>query len=74
MDALAYLRLLSNLAEENAEDMLLIGQAQGRIMDADRVTATEALVELFAHAVRDETDLAAAARRILRAVPHEEAD
>lgn len=65
MDALAYLRSLSDLAESNGEDMLLIGQAQGKIMEAEGMKAAEALIEIFAYAVRDGIELAPAARRIL---------
>jgi hypothetical protein len=71
---LAYLRSLSSLAEESAENMLVIGQAQGAIMEAHGMTAAEAMVEIFAHAVRDETELASAARRLLRAVSQDGTD
>lgn len=64
-DAVVRLRELLSEAEDNAEDMLVIGQAQGRIMTARAVGPAEALLELCARANRDEASLGEAARSIV---------
>jgi len=64
--ALAQLRELLNRAEDEAEHMVTIGQAQGMIMTAQGCGALEALLELTTRAVRDHSELEAAARAIVR--------
>lgn len=48
-----------------AEDMLLIGRAQERIMQTQHVGAYEALMAVFTRAARDGNELGAAARSII---------
>ena len=64
-EALAALRLLLNTAEDDAEDMLLIGRAQGIIMNERGLPPTEALLELCAQSSRNATSLAGAALQIV---------
>jgi hypothetical protein len=64
-DAVVRLRELLSEAEDNAEDMLLIGQAQGLIMKAREVSPAQALLELCARANRDESSLGEASRSIV---------
>jgi hypothetical protein len=61
----AYLRDMLNRAEDNAEDMLLIGQAQGKLMAAEDLDPGQALLEVFTRAARDGTELGPAALRIV---------
>lgn len=63
--AVAYLRELLDRAEDNAEDMLLIGQAQGKLMAAEDLDPGQALLEVFTRAARDRTELAPAALSIV---------
>jgi hypothetical protein len=64
-DAVTRLRELLSEAEDNAADMLLIGQAQGVIMEGRDLGPTEALLELCARAHRDECSLGEASRSIV---------
>ena len=64
-DTVIRLRELLSEAEDNAEDMLLVGQAQGLIMKAREVGAAEALLELCARAIRDQSGLGEASRSIV---------
>jgi hypothetical protein len=64
-DAVAYLRELLDRAEDNSEDMLLIGQAQGKIMAAHGLDPGQALLEVFTRAANDGTELGPAALRIV---------
>ena len=64
-EALAALRLLVSDAEDNAEDMLLIGRAQGIIMQSRGLPPRQALLELCAQASQNETTLADASRDIV---------
>jgi hypothetical protein len=63
-DALAALRLMLNDAEDNAEDMLLIGRAQGIIMQERGVPPTQALLELCMQASQNDKSLAGASHDI----------
>jgi hypothetical protein len=50
-------------ADDAAENMLLTGQAQGRLMQAHSLTAAEALLELFKRASNDRSELRDAAHK-----------
>jgi hypothetical protein len=63
--AVGKMRELLDRAEDNAEDMLLIGQAQGKLMAAEGLDPGQALLEVFSRAARDGTELAPAALRIV---------
>jgi hypothetical protein len=63
-DGLAAIRTLVSGAEESAEDMLLIGRAQGLVMHARGLAPTQALLELCAQATQDAISLSEASRRI----------
>jgi hypothetical protein len=67
--ALAYVRELAEQAEDKAEHRLLIGQAQGRLMEAQGIEAAEALLEVFKEAARTNADLAQAARQVVHRFP-----
>ena len=62
---MSWLREQLDRTEDNAEDMLLIGQAQGQVMQARNVGAYEALMAVFTRAARDRTALATAARSLI---------
>jgi hypothetical protein len=64
-EALAALRLLINDAEDNAEDMLLIGRAQGIIMQERGLPPTQALLELCMQASQNENSLSSASHNIV---------
>ena len=64
--AVAYLRELLAQAEDQAEHTATIGQAQGMIMAARDCSPLEALLELTTRAVRDKSEIEAAAREIVR--------
>jgi hypothetical protein len=64
-EALAALRLMVTDAEDNAEDMLLIGRAQGIIMQERGLPPTQALLELCMQASQKETTLAGASHNIV---------
>jgi hypothetical protein len=66
-EALAALRLLVSDAEENAEDMLLIGRAQGIIMQERGLPPTQALLELCMQASQNDKSLAGASHDIVAA-------
>jgi hypothetical protein len=53
-------------AEDDAEAMAVVGQAQGMIMAARGSGPLEALLELSSRAARDKSELQEAARSILR--------
>jgi hypothetical protein len=63
-EALAALRLLINDAEDNAEDMLLIGRAQGFIMQERGLPPTQALLDLCMQASQNDKSLADASHDI----------
>lgn len=52
-------------ADDATENMLIIGQAQGRLMQARGITAAEALLELFRRASDERTELRVAAHSIV---------
>lgn len=56
---------LLSRAEDNADDMLLVGQAQGVLMKARDLNAAEALLELFTRASSDRTELRDAAQKVI---------
>ena len=64
-EAVAAIRLMLSDAEDEAEDMLLIGRAQGIIMQERGLPPTEALLELCAQSSRNATSLAGAALHIV---------
>ena len=64
-DAVSQLLGLLYRAEDDAEVMLVLGQAQGLIMAARDATPLEALIELSARAAKDGTELSAAANAIV---------
>ena len=63
--AMLEMRDLMDRAEDNAEAMMSIGQAQGMIMTARNVTSLEALLQLSTRAAEDRSELEAAARAIV---------
>ena len=63
--AMFWFREQLDRAEDNAEYMLLIGQAQGQVMQAQDVGAYEALMAVFTRAARDDVELSAAAQRLI---------
>ncbi len=67
-EAVTGLKALLARAEDNAEDMLLIGQAQGILMENRGLDPAAALLELWAEATRDQVELGDVARGI--ANPH----
>jgi hypothetical protein len=64
-EALAAIRLMLSDAEDDAEDMLLIGRAQGIIMQSRGLPPTQALLELCAQASQNETTLADISRDVV---------
>ena len=64
-EALAALRLMVTDAEDNAEDMLLIGRAQGIIMQERGLPPTQALLELCVQASQNDKSLADASLDIV---------
>jgi len=68
-DAVAHLRQLLDRVEDNSEDMLLIGQAQGKLMSARGLNPGEALLEVFTRAAHDGTELGPAALHIVEERP-----
>lgn len=54
--------------EDHADDMLVVGQAQGILMQARGLTAAEALLEIFTRASDDRTGLRVAAQDIVNDV------
>jgi len=64
-EAVKRLRGLLADAEDDAEDQLLIGQAQGLIMQRRELGSAEALLELCAQAVRDDSSLGVVARAVV---------
>jgi hypothetical protein len=73
-EALAALRLMLNDAEDGAEDMLLIGRAQGIIMQERGLPPTQALLELCVQASQNDKTLAAASHDIVASPPPSGAD
>jgi hypothetical protein len=71
MEGVAYLRRLLNEAEDNAEDMLVIGQAQGTLMQHGGVGAAEALIAVAARAAKNQNSLKYAALDIVGEDSHE---
>jgi hypothetical protein len=71
MDGVTYLRRLLNVAEGNAEDMLIIGQAQGKVMQDEGIGAAEALIAVAARAAKDRNSLKHAALDIIAEDSHE---
>jgi hypothetical protein len=67
-DAVAELRGLLFIAEDDAEAMAVVGQAQGMIMTARGSDPLQALIELASRAARDSCQLPDAARSIIREV------
>jgi hypothetical protein len=63
--SLAALRLMVSDAEDDAEDMLLIGRAQGIIMQERGVPPTQALLELCVQASQNDKGLADASLNIV---------
>jgi hypothetical protein len=63
--AVAAIRMMLTDAEDNAEDMLLIGRAQGIIMQERGLPPTKALLELLGQANQDAVSLADAALHII---------
>jgi hypothetical protein len=64
-EGVAYLRDLLDEAEDHAEDMLVVGQAQGKLMQQQGVGAAEALIAVAARAARDHLALKHAALSIV---------
>jgi hypothetical protein len=64
-DAAAVYRTLVERAEDNAEDMLLIGQAQGILMVSHDLSAAQALLEIYTRANRDRFTVSGAAQSIV---------
>ncbi len=67
---MADLRALLARAEDSEEDMLVIGQAQGILMHVRGLNPGEALLELFAQATRDQSQLSGAARAVIKYAPN----
>ena len=63
--AMAEVRLLLAGAEDNVEDMLLVGRAQGLIMHERQLPPTAALLQLCAEASRNEASLGETSRSIV---------
>lgn len=62
------LRALLDRAEENPDDMLLIGQAQARLMDERGLVAADAILELCTQAGREQVELRVVAERVVTAI------
>jgi hypothetical protein len=63
--AMAEVRVLLAGAEENVEDMLLVGRAQGLIMHERQLPPTAALLQLCAEASRNQASLGETSRTIV---------
>ncbi len=63
--AMSWFREQLDRAEDDAEDMLVIGQAQGQVMQAQDVGAYEALMAVFNRAAKDGVELSAAAQSLI---------
>ena len=59
------MRALLDRAENHPEDMVLIGEAQARLMNTQDVGEAEALLEMMKRAARDEEELKYAAQGIV---------
>jgi hypothetical protein len=64
-DAMSKLRVMLSDAEDNAEDMLVVGKAQGLLMEARDLDPTDALLALCSDANRDDRTLLDASRCIV---------
>jgi hypothetical protein len=64
-EGVSYLRDLLDEAEDNAEDMLVVGQAQGKLMQQRGFGAAEALIAVAARAAQDHLALKHAALSIV---------
>ena len=67
-EGLGNLRGLLDRAEENPDDMLLIGQAQARLMDERGMVAADAILELLTRAGREKVELRVVAERVVTAI------
>ncbi len=67
-EGLGNLRGLLDRAEENPDDMLLIGQAQARLMDERGMVAADAILELLTQAGREKVELRVVAERVVTAI------
>jgi hypothetical protein len=65
VDATVIYRKLVEQAEDNAEDMLLIGQAQGILMASHNISAAQALLAVYTRANRDGAGVSEAAQSII---------
>ena len=65
MEGVAYLRDLLDEAEDNAEDLLVVGRAQGMLMQQHDFGAAEALLAVAMRAARTHKDLKSAALDIV---------
>ena len=65
-EGVAYLRDLLDEAEANAEDLLVVGRAQGMLMQHHDVGAAEALIAVAERAVRERKNLQSAALDIVK--------
>jgi hypothetical protein len=65
MEDVAYLRDLLDEAEDNAEDLLVIGRAQGMLMKQHDVGSVEALLTVAMRAARDHKNLQSATLHIV---------
>jgi hypothetical protein len=64
-DGMSKLRVMLSDAEDNAEDMLVIGKAQGLLMEARDLDPTDALLELCLDANRNNRTLLDASRGVV---------
>lgn len=71
--AVADLREMLLEAEDSAEAMVLVGQAQGKLMERHQYSALEAICQLAVEAEQAQTDLHDAARRLTQDVHDPEA-
>jgi hypothetical protein len=65
MEGVAYLRDLLDEAEADAEDLLVVGRAQGMLMQHHDVGAAESLLEVAMRAARNRKNLQSAALDII---------
>ena len=65
--AMTQLRQLMDEAEARTKDMLVIAEAQGRLMNQQGLSAPLALINVAVRAIHDETPLGEAARKMLKA-------
>lgn len=65
-EAVAEIKMLLTDAEDSTEDMLIVGRAQGIIMQARGLPPTQALLELCAQAARDQHSLTEASQGLIQ--------